>query len=533
MKATCDIELRQAESKEKVTHMKNIIEVELKTRKVDFSKCRTDILAVGLFSDAKELDKLNKELNKKLDGAIDRLRKLGDFKAKEGTNSIVYGNSETGAKRILLVGLGEKKKATLDTVRNAAANAAKTSVELKAKTISLALHNAFGGKLELSAMGQACGEGAYFGSYKYDEFVTENENGRLGSLKVVLVDPDSKKIQKLKKGLSTGNAIGKAQSYARTLANRPANVVTPVKIAAAAKELARGSKSLSCTVFDEKQMAANRMGGVLAVGSGSQNKPRFIILKYTPPGKTAGKLPTIALVGKAITFDSGGISIKPSANMDEMKLDKSGGIAVLGAMKALAELAPPVNVFGIVPSAENMPSGSSYRPGDIIKTFSGKTVEVQNTDAEGRMILCDGISYAVKQKCDIIIDIATLTGACVVALGKYMAALMGSDDGVIKDLQKAAAASGEKVWPMPSSEEYAKEMKSKIADLKNIGSRWGGACTAAAFLRQFAGDTKWAHLDIAGVWSFEKATEFTSEGASAFGVRLLTTYVIGIKNNKK
>jgi leucyl aminopeptidase len=513
--------------------MKDIIKVELKTQTVDFSKCKTDILAVGLFSDTKELDKLNKELNKKLNGAIGRLMDLGDFKGKDGTSAVVYGNGQTGAKRILLVGLGEKKQATLDTIRNAAAHAAKKSVELKTKTMSLALHKAFGGRFDLSAMGQACGEGTYFGSYRYDEFITENDNGRLGSLKVELIDSDSTKIQKLKKGLTTGITIGKAQSYARTLANRPANVITPAKVAAAAKELARGSKRLSCTVFDEKQMATKGMGGVLAVGSGSQNKPRFIILKYSPPVKAASTLPTVALVGKAITFDSGGISIKPSANMDEMKLDKSGGIAVLGVMKALTELAPPVNVYGIVPSAENMPSGTSYRPGDIINTFSSKTVEVQNTDAEGRMILCDGISYAVKQKCDIIIDIATLTGACVVALGKYMAGLMGNDDALIKDLQKASEASGEKVWPMPSGEEYAKEMKSKIADLKNIGSRWGGACTAAAFLKQFAGDTKWAHLDIAGVWNFEKATEFTSEGASAFGVRLLTTYVVALKNKKK
>ena len=513
--------------------MKDIIDVELKTQKVDFSKCKTDILAVGLFSDAKELDKLNKELNSKLDGAISRLLESGDFKAKDGTSAVVYGNGQTGAKRILLVGLGEKKKATLDTIRNVAAHAAKTSVELKAKTMSLALHRAFGGRFDQSAMARALGEGIYFGSYRYDEFITENGNGRLDSLKVELIDPDSAKIQKLKKGFSNGIAIGKAQSYARTLANRPGNVINPAELAAAAKEIARSSKRLSCTVFDEKQMAAKGMGGVLAVGSGSQNKPRFIILKYSPPGKAASTLPTVALVGKAITFDSGGISIKPSANMDEMKLDKSGGIAVLGAMKALAELAPPVNVYGIVPSAENMPSGTSYRPGDIINTFSGKTVEVQNTDAEGRMILCDAISYAVKQKCDIIIDIATLTGACVVALGKYMAGLMGNNDGLIKDLQKASEASGEKVWPMPSGEEYAKEMKSKIADLKNIGSRWGGACTAAAFLGQFAGDTKWAHLDIAGVWNFEKATEFTSEGASAFGVRLMTAYVVGLKNKKK
>src|SRR4030042_308887 len=357
--------------------MKDIIEVEMKTQTVDFSKCKTDILAVGLFSDAKELDKLNKELNSKLDGAINRLIKVGECKAKDGTSAVVYGNGQIAAKRILLVGRGEKKKATLDAVRDAAAHAAKTSVELKAKTMSLALHRAFGGRFDLSAMGQAFGEGIYFGSYRYDEFITENENGRLGSLKVELIDPDSAKIQKLKQGLSNGIAIGKAQSYARTLANRPANVINPVELAVAAKELARGPKKLNCTVFDEKQMAAKGMGGVLAVGSGSQNKPRFIILKYSPPGKAPSNLPTVALVGKAITFDSGGISIKPSANMDEMKLDKSGAMAVLGAMKALAELTPPVNVFGIVPSAENMPSGTSYRPGDIINTFSGKTAEVQ------------------------------------------------------------------------------------------------------------------------------------------------------------
>ncbi|MHC4424784.1 MAG: leucyl aminopeptidase [Planctomycetota bacterium] len=513
--------------------MREIIDVELKTRKVDFSKCKTDMLAVGLFSDVEGLDRLNKELDGKLNGAIEQLVKSGDFKGKDGTSAIVYGSDEIGAKRILLVGLGEKKKATLDTVRKAAANAAKKSVEVKAETISLVLHRAFGARFDLCAMGQACAEGTYFGSYRYDEFVTESENGRLDSLKVELIDSDSVKTKKLRKGLSSGATIGKAQSYARTLANRPANVIDPAKLAVVAKDLARGSERLSCTVFDEKQLTAKGMGGVLAVGSGSQNKPRFIVLKYSPADKTASTRPTVALVGKAITFDSGGISIKPAAHMDEMKLDKTGGIAVLGTMKAVAELALPLNVYGIVPAAENMPSGTSYRPGDIINTFSGKTVEVQNTDAEGRMILCDALSYAVGQNCDIIIDVASLTGACVVALGKYMAGLMGNDDGLIKQLQRASENSGEKVWPMPSGDEYAKEMKSKIADLKNIGSRWGGACTAAAFLRQFVDDKKWAHLDIAGVWSFDKATEFTAEGASGFGVRLLTTYLTNLTNKKK
>jgi len=507
--------------------MKEIIDVELKTRQIDVSKCKTDLVAVGLFSDAGGLDKLCGELNSKLDGAVERLIKLGDFKGKTATSVIVYGNDNIAAKRVMLIGLGEKKKATLDTARKAAANAANKAVTMKAKNLSLALHRAFGGRFDLGAIGQVMAEGICLGSYRYDEFVTESENGRLGSLKVELIDPDSAKINKLNKGRLSGIIIGKAQNYARTLANRPGNVINPATLAAAAKELAGSSKNLSCTVFDEKQLSAKGMGGVLAVGSGSQNKPRFIILKYSPVNKAAGGRPTVALVGKAITFDSGGISIKPAAKMEEMKLDKSGGIAVLGTMKAAAELALPVNVYGIIPAAENLPGGNSYRPGDIITTFSGKTVEVQNTDAEGRMILCDALSYAVKQKCDIIIDIATLTGACRVALGTYMAALMSNDDKLIKQLQRAAEDSGEKVWPMPSGDEYAEEIKSKIADLKNIGGKWGGACTAAAFLRQFIGDKKWAHLDIAGVEMFDKATEFTAEGSSGFGVRLLVTYLMG------
>jgi leucyl aminopeptidase len=512
--------------------MKEIINVELKTRKVDFSKCETELLAVGHFSDAKGLDKVNAELNSKLGGAIERLIKLGDFKGKDGTIAVIYGNDNIGAKRVLLVGLGEKKKAKPDTLRRAAANAANKAVAMKVETLSLAIHRAFGGQFDLSVMGRVIAEGTYFGSYLYDEFVTESENGRRARLTVELIEPDSTKKDRLTKGLSSGIIIGKAQSYARTLANRPGNVVTPEKLAIEAKELARGSKNLNCTVFDEKQLAEKGMGGILAVGSGSQNKPRFIVLKYSSGDKTAGGLPTIGLVGKAITFDSGGISIKPAANMEQMKLDKSGGIAVLGTMKAISELKLPLRVYGIIPAAENMPSGTSYRPGDIITTFSGKTVEVQNTDAEGRMILCDGLSYAAKQNCDIIIDIATLTGACRIALGRYMAALMGNDEKLIRQLQRAAETSGEKVWPMPSGDEYAEEMKSKIADLKNIGSKWGGACTAAAFLRQFVDGKKWAHLDIAGVDIFEKASEFSAEGSSGFGVRVLTTYLMEVAGKK-
>jgi len=508
--------------------MKKIIEVDLKCRRLgpDPGKLATDMLVLGRFADAGGQDRLTRELDRRLGGAIGRVMSLGDFKAKQGSSAVVYGDERIRARRILLVGLGQRKKASLDTARKAAAVAAKQAVGLRAKRMSLAIHGAFGGRFDAVELGRALGEGVHFGSYRYDEFITKDQDGRLGSLKAEVVESDAAKLRALGKGLALGSVIGSAQSYARTLANRPGNVINPPALAAEARKLARGLKNVSCTILDEKQLRAKGMGGVLAVGSGSKSEPRFIALKYTGAG-ARGK-GAVALVGKAITFDSGGISIKPAPDMDQMKLDKSGGIAVLGTIKAVAELGLELNVYGIVPSAENMPGGRSYRPGDIVRTYSGKTVEILNTDAEGRMILCDGLAYAAEQKCEVIIDIATLTGACMVALGKYKAGLMGNDQKLLKALERASRQSGEDVWHMPSGDEYAEEMKSKIADLRNIGSKWGGACTAAAFLRQFVGDAKWAHLDIAGMDIFTKAREYTAEGSTGFGVRLLTSYLMSL-----
>ncbi len=512
--------------------MKKIIEVELKTRSAALAECKTQMLAIGHFSDGKKPLPEIIELCKKLGGAIEQVVKLGDFKGKTGTSALIYGNNHIGAQRVLIVGLGEQKEATIDTIRQAAALAANKAVGMKAKTMAVALHRAFGAKFEPGLLAQAMAEGIYYGSFRYDEYITSDEDGRTDSLVVEVIDDNAAKTKQLEDGLFKGAIIGKAQSYARALANRPGNVINPPSLAAEAKKLARNTKGLSCTVLDEKQLAKLGMGGILAVGSGSKTPPRLIIVKYSPKGK-ASKLPTVAFVGKAITFDSGGISIKPAQNMEQMKLDKTGGITVLAAAKAAAELKLPVNLMAIVPSAENMPSGTSYRPGDIVTTYSGKTVEIQNTDAEGRMILCDALHYAVKQNCDVIIDVATLTGACVVALGTFMAGLMGNNEQLNKDLEEAAKTSGEKVWQLPCGDDYAEEMKSKIADLKNSGGRWGGACTAAAFLRQFVGDKKWAHLDIAGVDCFEKPTASAAEGASAFGVRLLTTYLMNLTGGKK
>jgi leucyl aminopeptidase len=512
--------------------MKQIIEVELKTAVSEFTECKTQMLAVGHFSDTKKPSPELIELCKKLGGAIEQVVKLGDFKGKEGTSSVIYGNSQIGAKRVLLVGLGEQKKATIDTIRKAAALAANKAVGMKLKSMAIAVHQTFGARFDLGLTGRAIAEGIYQGSYRYDEYVTSDENGRAEKLAVEIIDNDASKVKRLEDGLSTGIIIGKAQTYARTMANRPGNVINPPALAEEAKSLAKQTPGLSCEVYDEKQLAKLGMGGILAVGSGSKTPPRFIVVKYTPKSGAAKNLPTVALVGKAITFDSGGISIKPAQNMEQMKLDKTGGIAVLATAKAAAELQLPVNLYALVPSAENMPSGTSYRPGDIVTTYSGKTVEIENTDAEGRMILCDALHYAVKKNCDVIVDIATLTGACMVALGKHKAGLMSNDDKLAKQLQKAAEISGESIWPLPCGDEYAEEMKSKIADLKNSGGRWGGACTAAAFLRQFVNDKKWAHLDIAGVDHIDKPTGSINEGASAFGVRLLTTFLINLAKGR-
>ena len=505
---------------------REIIKINVTVGKIDALTAPSDVVVVGVFSDGKG-GEVFRRLDKALKGGLSQVRTLGDFKGEANTTAVVYGNKAISARRVVMVGLGDRKKATVDTLRQAAGRAASHAVDLKAKKAILALHGDLPKKPGLEELGQALAEGAHFGAYRYDEFVGKGkgENGRPAAVQVVIAEPDAARAQTLGKGARTGNILGQAQNFARTIMNRPANVINPPSLAAAAKKLAAQTPGLTCSVLDEKQIRARGMGGLLAVGQGSATQPRLIVLKYAPP-KARSDGQTIGLVGKAITFDSGGISIKPSEGMQEMKFDKTGGVAVLGAMKAIAALKPAVQVYGIIPSAENMPGGMSYRPGDIITTCSGKTVEIQNTDAEGRMILCDAIHHAVTLKCDVVVDVATLTGASVVALGEWRAALMSHSDRLIARIKTASEACGENVWHMPCGEEYLELMKSKIADLKNIGGKWGGACTAAAFLGEFARDVEWAHLDIAGVGMVDGSKKFGSPGSIGFGVRLLTTFVM-------
>jgi len=505
---------------------RQIIRIDVKAAKGDIAKLKADVAAVGIFSNAPNTAFLDR-LDVKLDGAIARLKKIGDFKAAAGSSVFLYTHGKIAAERLLLIGLGEKQKATTDTIRQAAAKAAFEAVSVKAKSLAIFRHNEFA-KIDLEKLGQAIAEGIHFGGYRYDEFVTQQENGRSNFLSVLIVDENQKNISKLSKGIKIGQIIGKAQNFARTLANRPGNILYPAVFAAEARKVAASVPRLACTILDDKKLAAKKMGGIIAVGQGSIHKPRMIILKYTPRGK-AGKDEPIALVGKAITFDSGGINLKPSGDMHEMKMDMTGGAAVLMTMEVIARLKLPVQVYGIICAAENKPGGSSYLPGDIITTYSGKTVEVLNTDAEGRLILCDGLHQARLLKCKTVIDIATLTGACVVALGKHMAGLIGNNEKLVEKLKKAATESGEPLWQLPYGPEYIEEIKGKIADLKNIGGKWGGACTGAAFLGEFMQGIIWAHLDIASKMdASEPMKKYAQDGSIGFGVRLLSSFLMNL-----
>jgi len=346
-------------------------------------------------------------------------------------------------------------------------------------------------------VGQALTEGMIIGRYAYQDYLSEkNDNSKkIKKLSATIIEPKAADALKINAGRKTGIILGQAQNRARSIANKPGNEINPPTLARTARRLAH-QFSLRCKVLDEKQLEKLKMNAILAVGSGSVSKPRLIILEYQGrPHPKKSSPPDAVIVGKAITFDSGGISIKPSQKMAAMKFDKSGGCNVLAILTGLAQLKLPLKVVGLIPAAENLPSHPSYRPGDIIRTFCGKTVEIDNTDAEGRLILCDALTYAAQSK----------------------------------QLEKAARISGEKVWLMPSGKEYLDQMKSSIADLKNVGGREGSACSAAAFLGEFVKDTAWAHLDIAGVADTDKEKPFRSAGATGYGVRLLLEYLRSLK----
>ncbi len=451
-----------------------------------------------------------------LDGAISSLYQHREFSGARNTTRLIHTLGRLPAERLLLVGMGKTREHDPEQYRQAAGSAAQSLRSLSLATCSLLLPDG-------ESILRAVAEGFFLGGYSFDQYRSAPEDKNVLVQAVMLV-PGGTDLPAAETVLAEVAHIAAAVRFSRDLVSQPGNVATPAYLAEKAQELA-ARYDISCHVWQRDELERRGMGALLAVSRGSRQQPHFISLEYQGAG--SGKKPLV-LVGKGITFDSGGISLKPREGMERMKDDMAGAAVVMGVFRAVAALKLPVNLVGLIPVAENMPGGNACKPGDVITTLSGKTVEIVNTDAEGRLVLCDALHHALGYRPAAIIDIATLTGACIVALGNQASALLGTDKTLLRALEKAGHATGERLWQLPLWEEYGEAMKSDIADLKNAGGPGAGTITAAWFLKQFVGSTPWAHLDIAGTTWEEKGRHYLPKGATGTGVRLLVAYVRGL-----
>lgn len=480
-------------------------------------KYNTPALVVGCFEDDK--DELFAACDTALGGCLSRLAASREFSGKFKTSHLLHTLGKLAAERLLFVGLGKKAELNSERLRQAAGNAVQELRSARLASFSSALHLSSG----LPKALEEVTEGTLLGSYSFDKYKTKDKDDRFSFEAMTLLLP--KGVAKKEAGVRVEriSTVCRGVRLARDLVSQPGNVVTPAFLADTARDLATHHK-LECRIYEYDELESMGMNALVAVGKGSCEAPRLIVLEYHGAGDRSRP---VVLVGKGITFDSGGISIKPGAGMEEMKTDMAGSAAVLGAMQAAAGLGLPINLVAIIPTAENMPDGKAYKPGDVVTSLSGTTIEITNTDAEGRLILCDALHFAQQYKPAAMIDLATLTGACVVALGHEASGLMGNDQRLLDALKGAGERCGERLWQLPLWDEYGEVMKSDIADLKNAGSRDGGSITAGWFLKQFVGTTRWAHLDIAGTAWGDKNRPYCPKGASGVGVRLLIEYLQG------
>lgn len=459
-----------------------------------------------------------------LKGALTQLVEGGDFSGKAGQVAVLYPQGAIPARRVIAVGLGNRDKFTVDAIRRAAAQGVQKARDLKAKAAAAV-------PVEIINIGRAQAvealvEGALLGLYQYHGQKTGDAPEALPELLTVVVAQSEMALAQ--EGISTGAAIAEGVKVTRDLVNLPPNICTPAYMGDTAREVGRLA-GVKVEVLERKQIEALNMGALLGVAQGSETPPRFIIMEHN--ADRAAELDTIVLVGKGVTFDTGGYSLKDREGMVGMKADMGGGGAVIGAMRAIAEMKLPLHVVGLVPAVDNMVSGKAYRPQDVLKASNGVTIEIISTDAEGRLLLADALVFAARYKPAAVVDIATLTGACVVALGTVAAGLFSSDDHLRDALLDAAERTGEKIWPLPLWPEYDKAIESQTADVKNSGGRYGGAATAAAFLKHFVDYPAWAHLDIAGMAGIDSLggngdnPYVPGKGATGFGVRLMTDFV--------
>jgi leucyl aminopeptidase len=489
----------------------------------DITTIKTDALILNSFKGVKTLSGDIAAVDKALDGAIFRLLKQGTIKGNLNEITLLHSLGKLPAGRIVVVGLGKKSELTVDKVRGAVAETCRYLRKNGVANIATILQGAGVNKITGESAAQAIAEGALLGLYTFRRYITKKEKD-FGEIKSLRLVGSEKQQPALEKAVAKGTIIAEAANWARDVVNEPANNMTPSQMADAARKLAR-TYGLSVEVLDKERMTKLGMGGLLGVAQGSQQPPKFIILGYK--GKTTTDIDLI-LAGKGITFDSGGISIKPSEGMADMKGDMAGGASVMATLMALARLKPKINVTALVPATENLPSGTALKPGDIIKAMNGKTIEVLNTDAEGRLILVDALGYAVKLKAKAIVDAATLTGACMVALGRICTGVFSNNQALADKVIAASKEAGELSWQLPMFDEYREQLKSDIADIKNIGNRYGGAITAAKFLADFVGDTPWVHLDIAGTADSDKEKGYLTKGATGVPVRTLVNLVLNM-----
>lgn len=490
--------------------------MEIRVENGSITEVESDALIVNLFEGVTTPGGATGAVDKALDGMISQLIADGEITGKANNTALLHTHGKIKPKRVLVVGLGKSDEFDYIAIAKASGTAARFLRDKGAKTITSIVHGAGIAGLEPADAARVTVEGAIIGLYKGGLYKTSDDDKNSVD-RFTIVEADTAKMEDISAGVEEGRIQAEATNAARTMANEPSNIMTPTTLADHARIIAE-EFGIGLEILDREQMESLQMGGLLSVANGSAEPPKLILLSYA--AETENR-PTLAIVGKGITFDSGGISIKSSDGMADMKYDMSGAAAVLGAMRAIGQLKPNINVLGVIPATENMPSGSAYKPGDVIKMYNGKTVEIVTTDAEGRMILADAMTCALHKGADYMVDIATLTGSCVVALGTNITGIMGNDEWLLDALTDAALLAGEQVWELPMPPEYMDLIKSDIADIKNCGPRYGGALTAGLFLQEFAEDKPWVHMDIAGTSDLEKSESHRVKGATGVAVRTL------------
>jgi leucyl aminopeptidase len=492
----------------------------------DITRVRADAIIVNLFDGTEVPGGATGAVDKALGGIIVDLIKAGEIKGKLNELTVIHTYGKLPARVVAVAGLGKQDGFTLNKTRILMAQACRRLRKLNCKRIATILHGAGVGNMDYKKTASAIVEGSLLGLYRFRKYMTEQADSSDVS-ELIVVERESSKQVEIEQACREAKIVSKATILARDIINEPANFLTPGDMTDKAGEISR-KYGLALTVFDIERMKQEGMGALLGVAKGSEQPPKFIILSYKGAPNSEKIL---GLVGKAITFDSGGISLKPPDNMKDMKGDMAGGAAVMAAMAAIAQLKPAINITALIPSTENLPSGNALKPGDVLKALNGKTIEIISTDAEGRLIMADALSYAVKQGFAPLVDIATLTGACKVALGDVCSGIMGNNQQLVNRLQDAGAQAGERLWQFPMYEEYKELNKSDVADIKNTGGRYAGTITAGQFLSEFVGETDWAHIDIASTDQSDKEQGYIVKGATGVGVRTLINFIMEYASN--